>query len=235
MTEVTTIASEFEGEKLASPWLPPRTGSAPAVLIFPTVMGVSDLEIGFARKLNDLGYGAMVADPFGVSTRGGDLKTMFGEMGRLKGDRAALRRRVVALLDLLRAQPGGRRQSDRGDGLLLWRAVRARPCAIGRRRSRGRQLPRTVRSAAARSPADHGQGRGLSWLGRPDGPARCGRRAGEGANRGRRRLADPRLWSHRPRLHQPARGGYWHRRGGIRPEGGAAQLGGIGGLSGRVV
>ena len=106
MTEVTTVASEFEGEKLASPWLPPRTDSAPAVLIFPTVMGVSDLEIGFARKLNDLGYGAMVADPFGVSTRGGDLKTMFGEMGRLSGDRAALRRRVVALLDLLRAQPG---------------------------------------------------------------------------------------------------------------------------------
>ena len=106
MTEVTTIASEFEGERLASPWLPPRTDSAPAVLIFPTVMGVSDLEIGFARKLNDLGYGAMVADPFGVSTRGGDLKTMFGEMDRLRGDRAALRRRVVSLLDLLRAQPG---------------------------------------------------------------------------------------------------------------------------------
>ena len=106
MTEVTTIASIFEGEKLASPWLPPRTGSAPAVLIFPTVMGVSDLEIGFARKLNELGYGAMVADPFGVSTRGGDLKTMFGEMDRLRGDRAALRRRVVSLLDLLRAEPG---------------------------------------------------------------------------------------------------------------------------------
>ena len=106
MTEITTIASEFEGEKLASPWLQPRTDSAPAVLIFPTVMGVSDLEIGFARKLNDLGYGAMVADPFGVSTRGGDLKTMFGEMGRLRRDRAALRRRVVSLLDLLRAQPG---------------------------------------------------------------------------------------------------------------------------------
>jgi dienelactone hydrolase len=106
MTDVTTVASEFEGEKLASLWLPPCTASAPAVLIFPTVMGVSDLEIGFARKLNALGYGAMVADLFGISTRGGDLKTMFGEMGRLKGDRAALRRRVVSLLDLLRAQPG---------------------------------------------------------------------------------------------------------------------------------
>ena len=106
MTDVTTIASEFEGEKLASVWLPPRTSSAPAVLIFPTVMGLSDLEIGFARKLNALGYGAMVADPFGSSTRGGDLKTMFGEMGRLKGDRAALRRRVVSLLDVLRARLG---------------------------------------------------------------------------------------------------------------------------------
>ena len=106
MIEITTVASEFEGEKLASPWMPPRTDSAPAVLIFPTVMGVSDLEIGFACSLNELGYGAMVADPFGASTRGGDLKTMFGEMGRLKGDRAALRRRVVSLLDVLCAQPG---------------------------------------------------------------------------------------------------------------------------------
>ena len=41
MSEDVTIT--FEGEELASPWLPAGDG-APAVLILPTVMGVSDLE-----------------------------------------------------------------------------------------------------------------------------------------------------------------------------------------------
>ena len=52
---------------------------------------------------------------------------------------------------------------------------------------------------------DQGQGRRLPRLGRSDGPAGQGRRAGPGADRGRRRLADPRLRPCRPRLHQPAR------------------------------
>ena len=106
MTEIRSVKIDFEGELLDSPWLPARADQAPAVLIFPTVMGVTDLEIGFARKLNDLGYHAMVGDLFGVATRGAPRETMFGEMGRLKGDRAALRRRVTALLDALRGQAG---------------------------------------------------------------------------------------------------------------------------------
>ena len=35
------------------------------MIIFPTVMGVSDLELGFARQLVHLGYTAFVADLFG--------------------------------------------------------------------------------------------------------------------------------------------------------------------------
>ena len=103
MTDVTIT---FDGEELSSSWLPARADQAPAVLIFPTVMGVTDLEIGFARKLNDLGYHAMVGDLFGVAKRGAPRETMFGELQRLKGDRAALRRRITALLDVLRGQPG---------------------------------------------------------------------------------------------------------------------------------
>ena len=37
----------------------------PAVLIFPTIMGRSDLELGFAERLVGLGYAALVADPYG--------------------------------------------------------------------------------------------------------------------------------------------------------------------------
>ena len=106
MTDIINVTIDFEGEKLDSPWLAARAGEAPAVLVFPTVMGVTDLEIGFARKLNGLGYHAMVGDLFGVVTRGVPRETMFAELGRLKGDRAALRRRVTALLDAMRAQAG---------------------------------------------------------------------------------------------------------------------------------
>ncbi len=106
MTDITNVSTSFDGEQLDSPWLPARADNAPAVLIFPTVMGVTDLEVQFGRKLNALGYGAMVGDLFGVATRGAPREKMFAELGRLKGDRAALRRRVTALLDLMRAQQG---------------------------------------------------------------------------------------------------------------------------------
>lgn len=97
-----SVKTEFEGELLDNMYYPACSDAQPAVLILPTVMGVSDLELGFAREL---GYGSMVADLFGAETRGASRETMFGHMGRLKSDRAALRRRLLALLDSLRAQP----------------------------------------------------------------------------------------------------------------------------------
>ncbi|MEQ7873818.1 dienelactone hydrolase family protein [Sphingomonas sp. ASV193] len=106
MSETRDVTIDFDGEELSSPFLAAREGSAPAVLIFPTVMGVSDLEIGFAKKLNALGYHAMVGDLFGTATRGQARDAMFEHLGRLKGDRAALRRRVVALLDAMRGEAG---------------------------------------------------------------------------------------------------------------------------------
>src|SRR5205085_184542 len=66
----------------------------------PTVMGVTDLEIGFGRQLVELGYNAFVADLFGKQFRGAPRDTMFGEMNRLKADRSALRRRMLHVLEL---------------------------------------------------------------------------------------------------------------------------------------
>ena len=103
MTQDVTII--FDGEELASPWYP-VAAQAPAVLILPTVMGVTALERGFAAKLNALGYAAMVGDPFGVSTRGAAREEMFGHFGRLTGDRPALLPRLQALFSSMLAQPG---------------------------------------------------------------------------------------------------------------------------------
>jgi dienelactone hydrolase len=102
---MTDVTIDFDGETLSSPWFP-VAGTAPAALIFPTVMGVSDLEAEFAARLNALGYHAMIGDLFGTSTRGGLREKMFAELGRLKGDRAALRRRVEALHQSLLAHDG---------------------------------------------------------------------------------------------------------------------------------
>jgi dienelactone hydrolase len=76
----------------------------PGVIIIPTVMGVTDLEIGFARDLVGHGYNALVADIFGKKFRGAPRDTMFAEMNRLGSDRAALRDRLLSVLDLARGQ-----------------------------------------------------------------------------------------------------------------------------------
>jgi dienelactone hydrolase len=65
-------------------------------------MGVSDLEKGFGRQLVELGYNALVADLFGKEFHGAPRDTMFGEMTRLREDRAALRRRLQHVLKTAR-------------------------------------------------------------------------------------------------------------------------------------
>jgi len=103
MSKDRAVAHEFEGEQLESIFVGRRDGAArPTVVLIPTVMGVSDLEIGFGRQLVELGYNAFVVDLFGKKFRGAPRDTMFGEMNRLKGDRAALRRRLQSVVDLVR-------------------------------------------------------------------------------------------------------------------------------------
>ena len=104
MSKERPIPHAFEGEDLESVFVGRRDGEKrPTVILIPTVMGVSDLELGFARQLVELGYDAVVADLFGKAFRGAERDIMFGEMGRLKEDRAALRRRLVHVLELTRA------------------------------------------------------------------------------------------------------------------------------------
>jgi len=103
MSKDRAIGHNFEGENLESVFVGRRDGQArPTVILIPTVMGVSDLEIGFGRQLVELGYNGFVADLFGKKFRGAERDVCFGEMTRLRGDRAALRRRLLHVLALVR-------------------------------------------------------------------------------------------------------------------------------------
>jgi dienelactone hydrolase len=103
MSKDRAIAHSFEGEQLESVFVGRRDGEArPTAILIPTVMGVSDLEVGFGRQLVELGYNALVADLFGKEFRGAPRDTMFGEMNRLKQDRSALLRRLQHVLELAR-------------------------------------------------------------------------------------------------------------------------------------
>ena len=103
MSKERPIAHEFDGEELESVFVGRRDGeSRPTVVLIPTVMGVTDLELGFARQLVELGYNAFVADLFGKAFRGAERDVMFGEMKRLASDRPALRRRLQHVLALAR-------------------------------------------------------------------------------------------------------------------------------------
>jgi dienelactone hydrolase len=101
MSKERPVPHDFEGETLESVFVGRRDGEArPAVVLIPTVMGVTDLELSFGRQLVELGYNSVVADIFGKQFRNGPRDTMFGEMTRLRGDRAALRRRLQHVLSI---------------------------------------------------------------------------------------------------------------------------------------
>jgi dienelactone hydrolase len=103
MSKETNVPLEFEGESLESVFVGRRDQQArPTVLIIPTVMGVSDLELKFGRQLVELGFNAFVADLFGKKFRGAPRDVCFGEMNRLGSDRVALRRRLLAIVEQAR-------------------------------------------------------------------------------------------------------------------------------------
>jgi dienelactone hydrolase len=101
MSKERAIRHQFEGEQLESVFVGRRDREPrPTVILIPTVMGVTDLEKGFGRQLVELGYNALVADLFGKEFHGAPRDVCFGEMTRLRSDRAALRRRIQHVLGL---------------------------------------------------------------------------------------------------------------------------------------
>lgn len=105
MTEQRSIKQDYNGQTLDHVLVHDGSGSArPTVLIIPTVMGVQPLERGFAERLAALGYNSLIADLFGRRfTPTEDKEAAFAAMGELRSDRAALRDRLLAVLDQARA------------------------------------------------------------------------------------------------------------------------------------
>jgi dienelactone hydrolase len=83
----------------------PEAGRRPAVLVFPTIMGRSELETGFARRLARLGYAAIVADLYGREHIGKPREKCRALMMALLGDRAFLQARLLAVLEAVRDLP----------------------------------------------------------------------------------------------------------------------------------
>lgn len=112
MTEQFSLKQEYQGQTLDHVVVHDGSGRVlPTVVIIPTVMGVQSLEIGFAEKLVALGYHSVVADLFGRRfTPIVDREAAFAAMGELRADRAALRDRLVSIVDLVK----GREQVDSG-------------------------------------------------------------------------------------------------------------------------
>jgi dienelactone hydrolase len=103
MSKERAIPHQFAGEQLESVFVGRRDHLArPTILLIPAVMGVSELEIGFGRQLVELGYNAFVADVFGKEFRGAPRETMFGELNRIRADRAAMLRRLEHVLAVAR-------------------------------------------------------------------------------------------------------------------------------------
>ena len=100
------VVSEFESARVEHVLVTSAANAGqPCVIIFPTVMGVTELEFGFARRLADKGRAVLVADLFGQRfTPVVDREAAFAAMGKLREDRGALRRRLVAVLDSAREQ-----------------------------------------------------------------------------------------------------------------------------------
>lgn len=106
MTE-RTIAHEFGGEQLQSVYVGTGGAARGTVIIVPTFCGISDLEVGFARDLARRGHAALVADLWGRRyDPATEREAAFAHMGQLKSDRAALRDRMLGLLDVAREQEG---------------------------------------------------------------------------------------------------------------------------------
>ena len=104
MSEQRSLKQEYEGQTLDHVIVHDGSGRVlPTVLIIPTVMGVQPLEIGFAEKLVELGYHVVIADLFGRRfTPAVDKEAAFAAMGALRADRAALRDRLLAVLNVVR-------------------------------------------------------------------------------------------------------------------------------------
>lgn len=100
--EYSNGRTQFLGELF---WDETRSGRRPGVLVFPEAFGLNDHARERARRLVELGYVALVADPHGGGKVYDDMASLRPVLQGLYGDRGDWRSRAGAALDALRAQP----------------------------------------------------------------------------------------------------------------------------------
>jgi dienelactone hydrolase len=95
----------FEGEEMESVLICSTPGTAPGLIMFPTVAGISDLERGFANRLAERGLCVMIADVYGKRYRGCPRPLAFELMKKLRSDRLRMRELLESVLETARKQP----------------------------------------------------------------------------------------------------------------------------------
>jgi len=78
-------------------------GTRPLVLVVHEWWGLNDYAKGRARQLAEMGYVAFAVDMYGKGVLAKDPKQAGELAGKLKGDRKAMRRRIVAALDAVKS------------------------------------------------------------------------------------------------------------------------------------
>lgn len=98
------IGHEHSGEAMESALFAAEGGAAPGLIMFPSVMGITDLDRGFARRLAGRGYSVLIADLYGKERQGLPRDECFELMGALREDRGALRERLLGVLEVARGE-----------------------------------------------------------------------------------------------------------------------------------
>lgn len=104
MARAQSVEHVFRDETLLSELVAADAPRA-TIILFPTVAGVSELELGFARTLAGKGYHAFVADLYGKQYRGSGREVGAQQMRRLSADRGRLRQRLLAVVETVRGLP----------------------------------------------------------------------------------------------------------------------------------
>ena len=89
----------MDGDGMKHELVSDGSGAArPGVIIFPTVMGITDLERGFAGRLVEHGYAVVLADLYGRRFTPDQRGEAMAAMQGLRADRLALRDRLLGVL-----------------------------------------------------------------------------------------------------------------------------------------
>jgi len=83
-----------------------KGGKRPGIVLFPEAFGIGEHVMERARRLASLGYVALAADPYGDGAQASDLPKAIELMTAVRSDVAVWRKRAMAALDTLKAQPG---------------------------------------------------------------------------------------------------------------------------------